>query len=69
MFGWLDLKVDVVVSNLNDLDKLLSVLGGNSIVDIANKRGVASKESLRNLTLKESLLKQISRVDRLKNGD
>lgn len=69
MFGWLDLKVDFVVSDLNYLDRLLSEVGGNFIVAIENKREVASKELWRNLTLKESLLRQNSKVDLLKDGN
>lgn len=69
VFGWTGLKVEEAVTNLNRLDKECRVLGGGSNEDVVVRRVETDKEVWRNISLKESFLRQKSRVSWLKYGD
>jgi hypothetical protein len=66
VFGILDLNIDKTMKDLNDIEGLL----GGDVVDVEmTRREGLNKEFWRQLHLKESLLKQKSRIRWVKEGD
>ncbi|CAK8534117.1 unnamed protein product [Lathyrus sativus] len=69
VFGWLDLKIEEYVSNLNTLE-LDSNLDSTSHDEDLNKERLRNQEEMwKNLRLKESMLAQKSHLNWLQDGD
>ncbi|CAK8533661.1 unnamed protein product [Lathyrus sativus] len=69
VFGWLDLKIEECVSNLNMVE-LDSILDSSSHDKDLNKERLRNQEEVwKNLRLKESMLTQKSRLNWLQDGD
>lgn len=69
MFGWLDLKVEEVVSELNDLDALiLRPPNQGCMEDTLNRIKETSNLVWKNLQFKESLMRQNSRQKWIQKG-
>ncbi|XP_058776653.1 uncharacterized protein LOC131650973 [Vicia villosa] len=69
VFGWIDLKIDDGVEELNELETDLAI-GGDSLNPVEmEKRRVAAVGIWQNLHLKESMLKQKSRQKWIQEGD
>ncbi|PNY01857.1 cysteine-rich receptor-like protein kinase, partial [Trifolium pratense] len=66
VFGFLDLNIEKTVKELNDIEGLLG--GDDEDLELTRREGL-SKEFWRQLHLKESLLKQKSRMRWVKEGD
>lgn len=69
VFEWLDLKVEDYVKELKEFDKDSSNECGIINMEIVKEKVEASIEMWKNLTLKESLLRQKSKLTWLKEWD
>lgn len=69
MFGWIDLKVDEAVQELNDLHFQVINLDSSTVYDFSLKRELTSAGVWKHLNLKESLLRHKFKALWLKEGD
>lgn len=69
VFGWIDLKVEESVEELNALNKLLVENTGSNSVLLAEERLKVVTDFWKHLDIKESYLRQKSRQTWLKEGD
>ncbi|CAK8578049.1 unnamed protein product [Lathyrus sativus] len=69
VFGWLDLKIEKNVSNLNSLEMNIDLISSSNLAELNKDRLRAQEEMWKNLRIKESMLAQKSRLKWLQDGD
>ncbi|KAI5397407.1 hypothetical protein KIW84_063282 [Lathyrus oleraceus] len=69
VFGWYDLKVEEGVEEINTVDKLLSSCMDNEVKELVDRRSKAISSIWRNLSIKDNMLIQKSRVKWIQEGN